>query len=186
MTNATHVPIALKCHPAQACPAVRGLAVSVRVLASGRLWMSYALDADLEQLRIPAEDAPRRAHELWTHTCFEAFVGESREPGYCELNVAPSKAWALYRFSAPRVGMAVVKDAPAPRIAIRRTPEGLTLEAMVYWRDLITASAPERLRLGLAAVLEDDGGRLSYWALRHPPGRPNFHHPDSFTLELDL
>ena len=42
------------------------------------------------------------------------------------------------------------------------------------------------LRLGAAAVLEDDNGRLSYWALCHPPGKPDFHHPDGFVLELDL
>ena len=186
MPDVTHVPIALRCHSVQACPAVRSLTVSVRVLASGRLWLCYALDADLDRLRIPAEDTARRAHELWTHTCFEAFVSASGEDSYCELNVAPSKAWALYRFSAPRQGMTVIQEARSPRIAIRRTPEGLTLEAMVFWRDLITAEAPARLRLGLAAVLEDEGGRLSYWALRHPPGRPNFHHPESFTLELGL
>jgi len=35
-----------------------------------------------------------------------------------------------------------------------------------------------------AAAIEDDRGRLSYWALEHPPGRPDFHHPESFTMEL--
>jgi hypothetical protein len=38
-------------------------------------------------------------------------------------------------------------------------------------------------------VLEEDGGALSgalsYWALRHPPGKPDFHHPAGFALELD-
>jgi hypothetical protein len=38
--------------------------------------------------------------------------------------------------------------------------------------------------LGLAAVLEDRQGRLSYWALAHLADRPDFHHPDSFILEL--
>src|SRR5580698_5490209 len=109
MPDETHVPITLRCHSVQACPAVRSLTVSVRVLASGRLWLSYALDADLDRPRIPAEDTARRAHELWTHTCFEAFVSASGEASYCELNVAPSKAWALYRFSAPRQRMTVVR-----------------------------------------------------------------------------
>ena len=40
------------------------------------------------------------------------------------------------------------------------------------------------LRLALAAVLEDQQGALSYWALAHPPGKPDFHHPVGFTLEL--
>jgi hypothetical protein len=40
------------------------------------------------------------------------------------------------------------------------------------------------LRIALAAVIEDDNGRLSYWGLRHAPGKPDFHHPNGFALEV--
>ena len=40
------------------------------------------------------------------------------------------------------------------------------------------------LRIGLCAVIEEKSGALSYWALRHPPGRPDFHHRRAFALEL--
>jgi hypothetical protein len=40
------------------------------------------------------------------------------------------------------------------------------------------------LHLALAAVIEDHRGQLSYWALEHPVGKPDFHHPDGFTIEL--
>ena len=39
-------------------------------------------------------------------------------------------------------------------------------------------------RLGLSAVIEALNGEKSYWALAHPPEKPDFHHPDSFTLDL--
>jgi hypothetical protein len=39
-------------------------------------------------------------------------------------------------------------------------------------------------RLGLSAVIEDSSGAKSYWALAHPPGKPDFHHPDCFAHEL--
>ena len=42
-----------------------------------------------------------------------------------------------------------------------------------------------KLKLGLSAVIEGADGGLSYWALRHPPGKPDFHHPEAFVLELD-
>jgi len=42
------------------------------------------------------------------------------------------------------------------------------------------------LRLGLSAVVEDADGELSYWALRHPPGKPDFHYTDAFALQLVL
>jgi hypothetical protein len=40
------------------------------------------------------------------------------------------------------------------------------------------------LRVGLSAVIEANDGTLSYWALKHPAAKPDFHHPDSFVLEL--
>ena len=41
------------------------------------------------------------------------------------------------------------------------------------------------LRLGLAAVIEDKARVLSYWALKHPAEKPDFHHAGSFVVELD-
>jgi hypothetical protein len=184
--TASPVPSALLCHAASACEAVRSLTVAISALEGERLRLSYALDADTERLRIPVEQLAQRAHELWMHTCFEAFVSVAGTAGYCELNFAPSRAWAMYRFSARRQGMTVICDARAPEIAMRRTAAGLTLAATVSWRDLLRMAPPLTLRIAVAAVLEDEGGRLSYWALRHPPGKPDFHHPDSFALELAL
>ncbi|NMF90687.1 hypothetical protein GPA26_19635, partial [Aromatoleum petrolei] len=40
------------------------------------------------------------------------------------------------------------------------------------------------LELGLTAVVETLDGTLSYWALRHPSARPDFHLRDAFTLPL--
>ncbi|HSY07174.1 MAG TPA: DOMON-like domain-containing protein [Steroidobacteraceae bacterium] len=183
---ASPIPSALLCHAACACEAARSLNVAVSVLGGGRLQLLYALDADPARLRIPAERAAQRGDELWRHTCFEAFLRVTGTAGYCELNFAPSRAWAMYRFSARREGMAVITDARAPEIAVQRRPAGLTLAATVVWRDLIRGAPPLSVRMAAAAVLEDEGGSLSYWALRHPPGKPDFHHPDSFTLELAL
>ena len=39
-------------------------------------------------------------------------------------------------------------------------------------------------RIGLSAVIEERHGRKSYWALAHPPGKPDFHHDDCFAIEL--
>ncbi len=48
-------------------------------------------------------------------------------------------------------------------------------------RDIL-ALAPATV--SLAAVIEEDQGPISYWALAHPPGDPNFHHPDCFVARL--
>ncbi|HEY5101449.1 MAG TPA: DOMON-like domain-containing protein [Steroidobacteraceae bacterium] len=183
MSAARDVPIGLNCHAVSACDAVRSVHATVHTSA-GLLTLSYVLDADLKHLRIPAASAPARTNELWRHTCFEAFLREEGARGYRELNFAPSLSWAMYRFSAPREGMLAVPATLAPRITIARGAAGLTLEAIVLLRDLFPASVPLMLRVGLAAVVEDENGSLSYWATRHAPGKPNFHHPDNFTLEI--
>ena len=39
-------------------------------------------------------------------------------------------------------------------------------------------------RYAVDVILERKEGGLSYWAVRHPEGRPDFHHPSTFALEL--
>jgi hypothetical protein len=36
----------------------------------------------------------------------------------------------------------------------------------------------------VSAVIEENSGAKSYWALKHPPGKPDFHHADGFDLTL--
>ena len=79
---------------------------------------------------------------------------------------------------------------------------GSTHSGRTFGRDLKSTMRPERLdysisqpssmsncadeplSIGLSAVIEETDGTKSYWALRHPPGPPDFHHPDCFALEL--
>ena len=39
-------------------------------------------------------------------------------------------------------------------------------------------------RASLAAVIEEEDGAKSYWALAHPPGKSDFHHTDCFVARL--
>jgi hypothetical protein len=51
--------------------------------------------------------------------------------------------------------------------------------------DLSRLRAAGRLwRLGISAIIEEKDGSKSYWALAHPQGKPDFHHADSFVLDL--
>ena len=119
------------------------------------------------------------------------FRGPPGIPGYLELNFSPSGEWAAYRFDSYRQGMTPALEA-APRLALRRLPEALELQAEVQLGDRLLAAGrdPEtprrRLRIALSTVVEDREGRLSYWAVRHAAGRPDFHHPEGFALVLEL
>ena len=101
-------------------------------------------------------------------------------PGYLEFNFSPSGEWAVYAFRGYR-DRGELEIELTPGIVVRKSVDRLELGAVIC-RDFIPQGGP--LRLGLSAVVEDTEGVLSYWALRHPPGRPDFHHTDSFALQL--
>lgn len=167
------VSLALIPHPATPTDLVRKLEVQVIPGAAGLLELRFVLDAQLDRVRVPPPRPSARRDELWKHTCFEVFVAEDANAAYRELNFAPSSEWAMYSFTGYRQGMAALETA-VPEIRLERAAQELTLHVRAY-----TGLASAR-RLALAAVIEDENGRLSYWALRHPPGKPDFHHPESF------
>ena len=174
----------LVCHPA--APAKTPLVVRVGCTRASRdtLRLNYALEGTLSDIRIPEARAAGRADRLWQHTCFEAFLGVEGVASYVELNFAPSGAWAIYRFSGYRAGMVAVTPAQAPQIAARQEQHRLTLEAVVTLDAVLAPAVDSPMRVALAAVVEAGDGSLSYWALRHAPGQPDFHHPDGYAVQL--
>ena len=104
-------------------------------------------------------------------------------PGYHEFNFSPSRDWAVYRFSAYREGMSPAEIGRTPEISVRRRDDGLELESAVRIGHLADLDV-RQLRIALAAVIEHDNGGLSYWGLQHPSGKPDFHDPNGFALEL--
>ena len=68
---------------------------------------------------------------------------------------------------------------------MRRERGRLELDALVPLDSLSSSHRHDALRLALSAVLEADDGTLSYWALHHPPGSPDFHHANCFVLRLE-
>jgi hypothetical protein len=175
---------ALKLHPDSVCLATTDIAVDVAHPRAGSLVLYYFVTGKINDLRIPPVIPGGHADELWRHTCFEAFIRGSQDEGYHEFNFAPSTQWAAYRFSSYRSGMRVATEISAPRIEVQSEDGLYTLQASL---DLDRASSLRRdavWRLGLSAVLEETSGRKSYWALAHPPGKPDFHHSVCFAHEI--
>jgi hypothetical protein len=175
----------LTAHPSTPNDAVHSLGVRLRVEEPGILVFQYSLDAEMARVCVPLRGVGGRADALWKHTCFEAFVAPVDEPGYHEFNFSPSLEWAIYGFSAYREGMSPREIGQAPEISVRRGENALELQSAVRLGHLAALRDARRLRIALAAVIEDKNGRLSYWGLRHPPGKPDFHHPNGFALEVD-
>ena len=172
---------ALNLHPDSPSAAVASVAVEIGRPQPYALLLRYIVTGRIGELRLPPVAAPARTDELWRHTCFEAFLRPLAAAAYYEFNFSPSSQWAAYRFSGYRDGMAPLNEMTAPRIEVHASGEGLEMTVALAL-DGLPGDAP--WRLGLSAVIEETSGAKSYWALAHPPGKPDFHHADCFALEL--
>jgi hypothetical protein len=170
----------LTLHPDGRCAAVTAIAAEVERPEAGVLSLRYVVTGAMDGLVLPPPAAAERTDELWRHTCFEAFIGAPDQAGYDEINLAPSGQWAAYRFDGYRQGMAPLEPYRVLAMAMSATDHGLELSATLCLEHL----AARPWRLGLSAVIEETNGRISYWAMAHPAGRPDFHHRDGFALEL--
>ena len=138
----------------------------------GRLHLIYRVQAEDSCILWPSPGIAERRDGLWQHTCFEVFI--AADHGYREYNFAPSGAWAAYDFTSYREGMMPAAVSP---------PE-INMVAGTALKAVIDVPAPAA-RLAISAVIELRDGTRSYWALHHGADKPDFHHPDSFTLRLD-
>jgi hypothetical protein len=168
---------ALRHHPDTHCDAVSGVAVEIDCPQTGELSLTYVVEGRIGDLALQLRGEPGRSDGLWQHSCFEAFLREGHGPAYLEYNFAPARQWAAYRFDDYRSGQHPADVAP-PRIEVRADVARLEM------RVVLALPGNVDWHLGLSAVIEEEGGVFSYWALVHPPGKPDFHHSDCFALDL--
>jgi hypothetical protein len=169
----------LVCHPNTPARAVQSISVQIELVGPDTVTLNFHVVGEIGALKIPARGPGRPTDNLWKQTCFEMFSRCVYHPdAYEELNLSPSTDWACYEFIAYRRGMAVMEALP-PEIEVFQDPNALRLTAKAA---LAEGRGP--WHVALSAIIEETDGTKSYWALRHPPSPPDFHHPDCFALEL--
>ncbi|MGE5523869.1 MAG: DOMON-like domain-containing protein [Rhodospirillaceae bacterium] len=172
----------LACHSASRTTAVRSVEAAVRRGTVGELALRFVLRGDMSRIELPPLRAVQREDGLWRHTCFECFI-RANGSAYLEFNFSPSRAWAGYAFRGYREPAAAPADFD-PCVAIAYGSDALELRATIATAALASLEAREPWHVGLTAVVEEATGAITYWALRHAPGKPDFHHADTFALEL--
>lgn len=177
--------ISLIPHPDFLPARLRGVTVEYR-FADDHLFLAYGIDG-AEHVRLPTDGSPGRQDGLWQSSCFELFAAGREGLGYREFNFAPLSRWAAYRFDGYRDGMADLALSADPQLVDSRLDDRgggfpARYEFDVILRRYDLPAGP--ICLGLSAVIEELDGAKSYWAVRHPSGKPDFHHRDCFALEL--
>lgn len=164
-------------HPASPGSAVRAINVMAARPARDQIVLRYWIEGDLDAIRWPNYSGPAFAHELWMHTCCEAFIAGEGD-FYRELNLSPSLQYAIYDFNGYRGQMRASEERT---ISIHWSQYLGVLSAIVTMPALADT---EEWRLGLSCVIEEASGAKSFWALAHAPGPPDFHNPACFTATL--
>jgi hypothetical protein len=172
-------------HPDCRCEAVERIAAEVTGSSPAGLVVRYFVAGDIRGLSLPLPSGPTRTDELWRHSCFELFLRAGEADAYYEFNFSPSLQWAAYRFDNYRQGMRMV-EMPAPRIEMRQDGDIFELQAALALDMLLEPDGEADWNLALSAIIEERNGQISYWALAHPSGKPDFHSPNTFALSLPI
>jgi hypothetical protein len=171
-------------HPEAPPSSIHAVEVDLLIDRGDDIVLRFRVTGD--DILLPEWSSPERADELWTTTCFELFLRDPASGAYFEFNFSPSSKWAAYAFDRYREGRREMRLSLDLQVFLdpEREPEDgdadFVLEADVDLSDI--PNVP--LRMSVCAIIEEMSGAKSYWALAHPSGPPDFHHPDCFTLEL--
>ena len=169
----------LTAHPAH--PPLAVTRVEARILTSDSEWLRLRWRIEgIGKLVVPPFSGRGRADELWRTTCFELFLKPEGGEGYCEINLSPSERWNAYDFAAYRDGMEERSFPREPDCTMRLGSAMAIFDATVPRAGLPFGEC----EVGLSAVIEEEGGTKSYWALAHPERGPDFHHDACFAARL--
>lgn len=169
----------LTVHPAH--PPARVQSVEARIIGADANWLRLRWRIEGSQgLLVPPFAGKGRADNLWQTTCFELFLRPEGGTAYCEFNLSPSERWAAYDFSDYRAEMTERPVEREPQSTIRLGSSFAIFDASIPISALPDASCS----MGLSAVLEEESGTKSFWALAHPADKPDFHDPACFAATL--
>jgi len=155
--------------------------VEARIIGHDEHWLTLRWRVEGAQtLVLPPFSGKRRVDGLWQTTCFELFVKPEGGEAYAEFNFSPSQNWAAYDFTRYRADMAERAMLRAPVCTPRRGQSVLIFDVALP----VSALPALPFSYGLIAVIEEEGGVKSFWAMAHREDRPDFHHASCFAASL--
>lgn len=184
MTSRTNAQIVrLTPHSVTPCQALDFIEVGIDYLHP-QLRIEYRFAGRIGDLDVPAPEEPVRTVGLWEETCCEAFLKPVGGTSYYEFNLSPSSQWAVFDFTEYRENFRQLDVGRAPVIDCEESMDGLRLSAVIDLSMLPPDAHAQDWQIGLTCVVKTADGAKSYWALAHPPEKPDFHDSNCFTLTL--
>lgn len=159
--------------------------IATQLECSNTRWhLTYIISGKVNKLKLrPSALLPERKENLWQGSCCELFIQDGISKQYIEWNFCFSSHWDASEFLDYRKKDTHQLDTKPPSILKEIEQGKITLKA--------SFPAPplhyEQVRTGITVILEDQDGKLNYWALNHPKPdqKPDFHDFRSFCLNID-
>ncbi|MFK8185734.1 MAG: DOMON-like domain-containing protein [Phormidesmis sp.] len=170
----------------------QNLTISGTIAREGdTLSISYLLAGDIDKVVLPSLNSNQaRAEKLWEETCFEIFLGAGLERAkdllYREFNLSPSGAWNVLTLQGYRYATKEEPSFESLPFTVEKSDDGLKLAADIDISSLVDEARPVRLGISAVLIVKDAEGKSheTFWAIAHPASKPDFHHPNSFSLSL--
>lgn len=125
----------------------------------------------------PKQNPAVRCDDLWKTTCLETFfsAGENNDDPYVEINCSPNGNWNAYSFSRYREGMT-----PSSKIHVelKKTQDESKTPSPVFLLEIRSTEPLKIKSISTTMVIEFITGEKSYWALRHPSPKADFHNKE--------
>jgi hypothetical protein len=147
-----------------------------------QLIIEYKLQGQTQIIIPPIVDTPTRQGNLWEHTCCEFFLGLQNSTQYWEFNLSPAGHWNVYRFLNYRQNLVEETAFDSLPFQVLQENETLQLKLEINLPKIILLE--QSFEVGISSVIENEQGKLSYWALTHSAEEADFHQRDSFALYL--
>lgn len=109
-------------------------------------------------------------------TCFEMFLNPTGHKQYYEFNFSLEAAWNVYHFTGYRF-----PQPPTPTQDFEI--ESLSWKSKQLSVVLKNKSPFQKFDVGLTAVIKNKKNQITYFALKHESGKPDFHLAGGFTLQ---
>ncbi len=166
--------------PFSTLPTTYSICATVERLQN-KLMISFQLKDPQSEVFWPLANEMRRQDFLWESTCFEAFIGSHDRREYFELNLTPSAAWNLYRFSDFRTPNVMPPVAVLKAALTQFSINQYIISAEIDLNHLNIAD--QDIDLGLAAVIKTTDA-LHYFAIQHSAAQADFHDRRDWIIQL--
>ncbi len=157
--------------------------LSVKVDRRGNfLVFKYEMTGAIESILMAEREFPTRRMGLWETTCFEYFFGIPGQDNYWEVNLSTSGDWNVFQLDKYRSGLREELAIEALSVSVNRSVFSLETQ---FDLSLLGLEDSE-LELSVTAVMADQLGQISYWAVCHAGVEADFHLRDSFVMQMNL